>query len=221
MRYPPHILEEIRSPAAGFGGGGEACAPEEGGAGMAGAVAVQRGEDAVLLRQRPEAVLPLLFVRQARRHLHFLMETEGLSFPEAVERLAAEAGVALPKMTREDQEQEVKRSSSLRRDGAGCRVLRGLPAGPLRAQGPRLSRRARPRARRPKRGSVSATRRRSATPCAIIWPAKGVPDRHDGRGGAPRHRRGRQGSLRPLSRPGDVPDLATCAAGSSPSAAGP
>src|SRR5918911_5394565 len=27
----------------------------------------------------------------------FLMETEGLSFPEAVERLAAEAGVSLPK----------------------------------------------------------------------------------------------------------------------------
>ena len=26
----------------------------------------------------------------------FLMETEGVSFPEAVERLAAEAGVALP-----------------------------------------------------------------------------------------------------------------------------
>jgi DNA primase len=31
----------------------------------------------------------------------FLMETEGLSFPEAVERLAADAGVALPKMSRE------------------------------------------------------------------------------------------------------------------------
>src|SRR5919112_5893540 len=36
----------------------------------------------------------------------FLMETEGLSFPEAVERLAAEAGVALPKMTRDDAAQE-------------------------------------------------------------------------------------------------------------------
>src|ERR671932_85844 len=36
----------------------------------------------------------------------FLMETEGVSFPEAVERLAAEAGVALPKMTRDDAVQE-------------------------------------------------------------------------------------------------------------------
>src|ERR1700692_3005760 len=32
----------------------------------------------------------------------FVMETEGLSFPEAVERLAAQAGMALPQLTRED-----------------------------------------------------------------------------------------------------------------------
>lgn len=36
----------------------------------------------------------------------FVMETEGLSFPEAVERLAAEAGVTLPKMTQEAYRQE-------------------------------------------------------------------------------------------------------------------
>lgn len=39
----------------------------------------------------------------------FVMETEGLSFPEAVERLAAEAGVPLPKITREAEEQEERR----------------------------------------------------------------------------------------------------------------
>ncbi len=33
----------------------------------------------------------------------FLMLTEGLSFPEAVERLAAEAGVPLPRISREDE----------------------------------------------------------------------------------------------------------------------
>ena len=37
---------------------------------MGRAVAVQRGEDAVVLRQRPEGLLPRLLVRQARRHLH-------------------------------------------------------------------------------------------------------------------------------------------------------
>jgi DNA primase len=39
----------------------------------------------------------------------FVMETEGLSFPEAVEKLASEAGVALPKVTVEAQAQEEKR----------------------------------------------------------------------------------------------------------------
>jgi DNA primase len=36
----------------------------------------------------------------------FVMETEGLSFPEAVERLAGEAGVTLPKMTVENEQAE-------------------------------------------------------------------------------------------------------------------
>jgi DNA primase len=39
----------------------------------------------------------------------FVMETEGLSFPEAVEKLASEAGVILPKVSFEAQAQEEKR----------------------------------------------------------------------------------------------------------------
>ena len=39
----------------------------------------------------------------------FVMETEGLSFPEAVEKLASEAGVTLPKITVEAQAQEERR----------------------------------------------------------------------------------------------------------------
>ena len=39
----------------------------------------------------------------------FLMLTEGLSFPEAVERLASEAGMALPKVSREDEERDQRR----------------------------------------------------------------------------------------------------------------
>ena len=41
----------------------------------------------------------------------FVMETEGVSFPEAVERLAAEAGVALPAISREASEAESRRKS--------------------------------------------------------------------------------------------------------------
>jgi DNA primase len=39
----------------------------------------------------------------------FLMKTEGLEFPEAVERLAAEAGVAIPKQVERNVEQEDQR----------------------------------------------------------------------------------------------------------------
>ncbi len=41
----------------------------------------------------------------------FVMQTEGLSFPEAVERLAGIAGVPLPVMTREAQAQEERRKT--------------------------------------------------------------------------------------------------------------
>jgi DNA primase len=41
----------------------------------------------------------------------WLMETEGLRFPEAVERLAAEAGVSLPKPSAEEEQRERRRKS--------------------------------------------------------------------------------------------------------------
>jgi DNA primase len=41
----------------------------------------------------------------------FIMLTEGVTFPEAVERLAAMAGVALPKYSKEEEEREEKRKT--------------------------------------------------------------------------------------------------------------
>ncbi len=41
----------------------------------------------------------------------FVMLTEGVSFPEAVERLAVQAGIALPAFTREAQEREERRKT--------------------------------------------------------------------------------------------------------------
>ncbi|MDE2577417.1 MAG: DNA primase [Hyphomicrobiales bacterium] len=43
----------------------------------------------------------------------FVMETEGLSFPEAVEKLAGDAGLALPKMTQEEVVREARRATAL------------------------------------------------------------------------------------------------------------
>src|SRR3989449_9414744 len=39
----------------------------------------------------------------------FVMQTEGLSFPEAVEQLAAQAGIPLPAVSHEDEERETHR----------------------------------------------------------------------------------------------------------------
>src|SRR3990170_4901616 len=44
-------------------------------------------------------------------HFTFLVEKEGLSFPEAVERLAAEAGLPVPKSTPGDEAREQRRTS--------------------------------------------------------------------------------------------------------------
>ncbi len=41
----------------------------------------------------------------------FVMETEGVTFPEAVERLAAMAGLPLPKMSREDEKRDERRKT--------------------------------------------------------------------------------------------------------------
>ncbi|MFQ5763414.1 MAG: CHC2 zinc finger domain-containing protein, partial [Rhodospirillales bacterium] len=41
----------------------------------------------------------------------FVMETEGLSFPEAVEKLAGEAGLEIPRETPEDRERQQRRQT--------------------------------------------------------------------------------------------------------------
>src|SRR6516164_10287110 len=41
----------------------------------------------------------------------FVMESEGVSFPEAVERLAQMAGVPLPKVSREDEVRDARRKA--------------------------------------------------------------------------------------------------------------
>jgi DNA primase len=44
-------------------------------------------------------------------HFRFLVELDGISFPEAVERLAAQAGLAMPVLTAQDREREQKRAT--------------------------------------------------------------------------------------------------------------
>jgi DNA primase len=111
MRYPPHILEEIRARLPVSAVVGKRVRLKKAGREWKG------------LSPFNAEKTPSFYVNDQKQFYHcfssgkhgdifrFLMETEGLSFPEAVERLAAEAGVALPKLTREDRAEEVKRKS--------------------------------------------------------------------------------------------------------------
>ncbi len=64
----------------------------------------------------------------------FLMETEGLSFPDAVERLAGQAGVPMPRMTSADVEQEKKRASLLDVLAMAARLFEANLHGPVGAK---------------------------------------------------------------------------------------
>ena len=77
----------------------------------------------------------------------FLMKTEGLEFPEAVERLAAEAGLPMPKPTERNVEQEDQRDRLYRLLEASAIFFEESLRVRQRHRGPPLSRKARPRER--------------------------------------------------------------------------
>ena len=106
MRYPPHILDEIRArlPVSQV---------------VARKVPLKKkGREFSGLSPFKMEKTPSFFVNDQKGFYHcfasgehgdiftFLMKTEGLQFPEAVERLAAEAGVSLPKPDARDEVRE-------------------------------------------------------------------------------------------------------------------
>jgi DNA primase len=111
MRYPPAVLDEIRARLPVSAVVGKRVRMKKAGREWKG------------LSPFNAEKTPSFYVNDQKGFYHcfssgkhgdiftFLMETEGLSFPEAVERLAAEAGVALPTPSREAQAQESRRKS--------------------------------------------------------------------------------------------------------------
>ena len=111
MRYPPHILEEIRARLPVSTVVGRKVRLKKAGREWRG------------LSPFNAEKTPSFYVNDQKQRyfdfsagkdgdiFNFLMETEGLGFPEAVERLAAEAGVELPRATPEAIQQEVRRRS--------------------------------------------------------------------------------------------------------------
>jgi DNA primase len=111
MRYPPTVLDEIRARLPVSSVVGKRVRMKKAGREWKG------------LSPFNAEKTPSFYVNDQKGFYHcfssgkhgdiftFLMETEGLSFPEAVERLAAEAGVPLPTLSREAQVQETRRKS--------------------------------------------------------------------------------------------------------------
>ena len=196
-------------------------APEEGGARVEGAVALQRREDAVLLRQRPEGLLPLLLVGQARRHLHLPHGDGGASRsrrrssgwpPRPGWRCRrSRARRARPRAARKALHDVMELAAA---------YLRGAAAGPRRRQGARLSRRPRACRRHP---APLPHRLRAAGALRAARPSRrqGRRGRGHGRGRAPGHGRGRVGALSTASATGSCSRSPTCAGASSPSAGAP
>src|SRR4051812_44214107 len=60
----------------------------------------------------------------------FLMKTQNLSFPEAVERLAEEAGVEMPRQSREDVQEAARVTLLQQAVDAGCGVFEDALRGP-------------------------------------------------------------------------------------------
>ncbi|WP_375454947.1 DNA primase [uncultured Methylobacterium sp.] len=113
MRYPPHILEEIRNRLPASDVVGRRVKLKKAGREWRG------------LSPFNAEKTPSFYVNDQKQFYHcfssgkhgdvftFLMETEGLSFPEAVERLAGEAGVSLPAPTADTREMETKRRGAI------------------------------------------------------------------------------------------------------------
>ncbi|CAA2103284.1 DNA primase [Methylobacterium bullatum] len=112
MRYPPHILEEIRARLPASDVVGRRVRLKKAGREWRG------------LSPFNSEKTPSFYVNDQKQFYHcfssgkhgdvftFLMETEGLSFPEAVERLAGEAGVTLPAPSADMREMETKRTGA-------------------------------------------------------------------------------------------------------------
>ncbi|MCJ2088327.1 DNA primase [Methylobacterium sp. E-005] len=113
MRYPPHILEEIRARLPASSVVGRRVQLKKAGREWRG------------LSPFNAEKTPSFYVNDQKQFYHcfssskhgdiftFLMETEGLSFPEAVERLAGEAGVSLPAPTEDNRASERKRAGAI------------------------------------------------------------------------------------------------------------
>ena len=205
MKFPPAFLDEIRArvPVSEVAG--------------ARVKLRKRGREWAGLSPFNAEKTPSFFVNDQKGFFHdfssgkhgdiftFLIETEGLSFPDAVERLAARRRRADAAPERRGRRAGGEAREPPRGAGDGRARIRGEPATADRRQGARLSVRPRPRGRGAKALFARLLQFRALRPARRAG-EPGRRRRSDDRGGAAGARRGDRRPLRPVPRPGDVSD---------------
>jgi DNA primase len=134
MKFPPAFLDEIRArlPASEVVGKRVKL--------------TKRGRDWWGLSPFNSEKSPSFHVDDQKRFYHdfssgkhgdiftFLMETEGLSFPEAVERLAGQAGLAMPRQSDAEAAEEKKRASLIEVLAMAARIFESNLQQPIGAK---------------------------------------------------------------------------------------
>ena len=164
MAFPPHFLDELRAARLAR----RMCR-------AARQAACRRGREYTGLCPFHKEKTPSFNVVEDKGFYHcfgcgahgdvigFAMQTENLGFPEAVEALARQAGLEVPRPTPEEREPVERQATLQRRARGGLRLLRGAAARSRRARRPGLSRAARSRRRDRSAASAWASRRSAAT----------------------------------------------------------
>ena len=161
MRFPPDFLEEIKARLPASSVIGRRVKLKKQGREFAGLSPFNQEKSASFFVNDQKGAWFDFSAGKNGDIFTFLIETEGLTFPEAVERLAREAGVDMPRNDPRAEEREKKRGT-LHDVMRACRdLLRGGAAIPRRRRRARLP--PEPRASRPtsSAASASATRPRS------------------------------------------------------------
>ena len=111
MRFPPHFLDELRARIPVSEVVGRRVKLRKSGREWCGLSPFNREKTPSFFVNDEKSMWFDFSAGRNGNIFDFVMLTEGVSFPEAVERLAQEAGVALPKFSREDELREQRRKT--------------------------------------------------------------------------------------------------------------
>ncbi len=191
--------------ASGLGSRGPARETAQGRPRMEGALAVQQGEDAVVLRQRPEDGVVRFLLRQERQHLRLRDADRGGHVPRGGRAAGARGRHAAAEGVVRGRGARAAPQDAARRRRAGGEILRGDAGVARRRAGARLSRR--PRHRSGDAGKVPpGLCARRALRAEGASRQGGRVGRGHGRGRPADRRRRHPGAVRPLPRPRDLSD---------------